>query len=181
MKYFRNIWHQSKQLGFNPVHWLGVGLGSGLVPVAPGTVGSAVAVLWAWFQAPLSLIIKLSIVAVAFVLGIFICQQTAKALNQSDPGAVVWDEIVALVFVLALVPPEWQWWLVAFLFFRLFDIVKPWPIRDLDHSLHNGLGIMLDDIMAAIYAVIATTLANIIWITSIAKFFSKPLTDVDIF
>ena len=89
-----------------------------------------------------------------FLTGIYFCHITGKALGVSDHGGIVWDEIVAMMLVLAFTPNEWQWWLTAFLLFRLFDIWKPFPIRQCDAKLKNGFGVMFDDLLAAIYAIL---------------------------
>ncbi len=137
-----------------PVHWLALGFGSGLSPRAPGTAGTLVAF-------PLHALLLLlpwpahaGLVAVACVVGIWICGESARRLGVHDHPAIVWDEIAAFLVVLALIPQSPAWWLAAFVAFRVFDILKPWPIREADHSLHGGLGIMLDDILAAFYALL---------------------------
>jgi phosphatidylglycerophosphatase A len=141
-------------------YWLAIGFGTGLVPRAPGTAGTLLAVPLAWglMQLPWSWQLGLTLAAVA--LGVPICREGASRLGHHDPGAVVWDEIAGF-FVLALVIPEGVFWLaLGFLFFRVFDIVKPWPIRDLDHRLHGGAGIMLDDLLAAGYAAVCLMLLS---------------------
>ncbi len=131
-----------------------LGFGSGLSPRAPGTAGSLVALPLAvplmWLPAyGLALFLVL-----AFLWGVHCCGQTSRAMAVHDPGAIVWDEIVAMWLVLAFVPSHWGWWLVAFLLFRLFDITKPWPIRWFDRHVKGGFGIMLDDLVAAAYALL---------------------------
>ena len=135
----------------DPIHCLAFGLGLGLMPRAPGTFGSLLGIL-AWFLVPSVWWFQLAIGAVAFGAGIWICGISAQRLGVHDHGGIVWDEVVGMYLTLLVVPPEPAWILTAFALFRLFDIWKPWPIRDLDHSLHNGLGIMLDDGIAALYA-----------------------------
>lgn len=138
-----------------PVCFLGFGFGSGLAPFAPGTFGTLPAL-------PIAFILHLigisgwwlaAFCAILFVWGIRICSQTERELGIHDYGGIVWDEIVAMMTVLAFVPFKWTWWLAAFLVFRFFDAVKPWPIKWLDARLHGGLGIMLDDIVAAVFTV----------------------------
>jgi phosphatidylglycerophosphatase A len=131
----------------DPVHWLAFGFGVGLAPLAPGTWGSALAVVLYWLLVVLSLM---------FLAGIMICGVSARRLGMHDHGGIVWDEIVGMLCAAAFLPPEPLWLLAAFLAFRLFDIWKPWPIRDLDHRVSGGLGIMLDDVVAAAYAVLLT-------------------------
>ena len=87
-----------------------------------------------------------------FVAGIWICGESSRRLGHHDHGGIVWDEIVGMYVVLIVTPMTIWAWILAFGLFRAFDIVKPWPIRDLDHRLGGGLGIMLDDLVAALYA-----------------------------
>jgi phosphatidylglycerophosphatase A len=133
-------------------HWLAFGFGSGLAPKAPGTWGTLAAVPLYLVMAPLPLWLYLGIVAVLFVLGIRVCERTARDIGRADPGAIVWDEWVGLLVTLAALPAGWVWLLVGVGLFRLFDILKPWPIRWLDRSVHGGLGIMLDDLVAGLMA-----------------------------
>ena len=88
---------------------------------------------------------------VLFFWGVRICSHTERELGIQDYGGIVWDEIVAMLLVLAFVPFKWKWWLAAFVLFRVFDAVKPWPIKWFDARIHGGLGIMLDDIIAAFF------------------------------
>jgi phosphatidylglycerophosphatase A len=142
----------------DPVHLLAFGLGLGLVPVAPGTAGTLLGVLFAWLALDLGLQLQIAIGVLMFVAGIFICGNSSRRLGQHDPGGIVWDEIVAMYFTLLVAPATISAWILAFVLFRLFDIVKPWPIRDLDHRMGGGLGIMLDDLVAALYAAILLVL-----------------------
>ncbi|MDA0705294.1 MAG: phosphatidylglycerophosphatase A [Proteobacteria bacterium] len=138
----------------DPVHLLAFGLGLGLVPVAPGTAGTLLGVLLAWLALELGLAVQIALGVAMFVAGIWICGNSSRRLGQHDPGGIVWDEIAAMYFTLLVVPATISAWIAAFVLFRLFDIVKPWPIRDLDHRMGGGLGIMLDDLVAALYAAI---------------------------
>ncbi|MGX2987556.1 phosphatidylglycerophosphatase A family protein [Ursidibacter sp. B-7004-1] len=149
----------------NPIHFLAVGFGSGLIKPAPGTWGSLVGLLLAIFlwnltASPLFFIVLSSI---SFILGCYICEKTSQDLGMHDDGRIVWDEIVA-IFCLFICLPEYNWiyYILTFLFFRLFDIIKPYPIRYFDQQLKGGLGIMFDDILAAIYSLISLYL--IYWI-----------------
>ena len=142
----------ARQVFRDPVHWLAFGLGSGLLPVAPGTWGSLLAVGIFWLLPPLPLGLQLSALLIAFACGCVICGTSAHRLGVHDHGGIVFDEIVAMLLVLCVTPRTPGWTLAAFLLFRLFDIAKPWPIREADHRLRGGLGIMLDDILAAVYA-----------------------------
>ena len=139
----------------DPVHWLAFGLGSGLLPKAPGTWGSLMTALVYWWVAPVTLMPLLAFTMVLAVAGIWICGESARRLGVHDHPGIVLDEVVGMLLVLMVVPGEPVWILLAFVFFRIADIFKPWPIRDVDHRLGGGLGIMLDDVLAAVYAALA--------------------------
>jgi phosphatidylglycerophosphatase A len=136
----------------DPVNLLAFGLGTGLSPVAPGTVGTILGVVLAWFVQPLSFELQFMVAIALIVSGVWICGESAKRVGVHDHSGIVWDEIAAMYLILIVVPVSVAVWALAFALFRLFDIWKPWPIRDLDHRLHGGLGIMLDDLVAALYA-----------------------------
>jgi phosphatidylglycerophosphatase A len=139
----------------HPAHFFGLGFGSGLAPKAPGTLGTLVGFPLFWLISIYAFPTQLIIITVLFLVGIYFCGVTGKALGVADHGGIVWDEIVAMMLVLAFTPNQWQWWLVAFLLFRLFDIWKPYPIRQCDAKLKNGFGVMFDDLLAALYAILA--------------------------
>lgn len=136
----------------NPVHLIAFGLGSGAAPVAPGTFGTLAALPFCLLARPLEPLPYLALVVVLFAIGVWICDRTARELGVHDHGGIVWDEWVGMLLTLWLVPPEWYWVVVGFVLFRLFDILKPWPIGWLDRQVGGGLGIMLDDLLAGIYA-----------------------------
>ena len=136
----------------DPVNLLAFGLGTGLSPQAPGTVGSLFGVAIAWWTLPLGMDARLAIAIALVVSGVWICGESAKRIGVHDHPGIVWDEIAAIYLVLLVTPVNLAAWALAFGLFRLFDIWKPWPIRDLDHRLGGGLGIMLDDVVAALYA-----------------------------
>ena len=146
----------------NPAHFFGLGFGSGLAPKAPGTFGTLIGLPLFWLIAGYALSTQLIIITALFIIGVYVCDKTGKALGVSDHGAIVWDEIVAMMLVLAFTPPAWLNWVVAFGLFRLFDIWKPFPIRQFDAALKNGFGVMFDDLLAAIYAILS--LKVILWI-----------------
>ncbi len=138
----------------DPVNLLAFGLGTGLAPKAPGTVGSLFGAALAWWTLPLGFESRLMVAAALIVSGIWICGESAKRIGVHDHPGIVWDEIAG-IYLLLLVPPVTPAaWALAFGLFRLFDIWKPWPIRDLDHRLRGGPGIMLDDLVAALYAAV---------------------------
>jgi phosphatidylglycerophosphatase A len=152
----------AKTVFTDPVHFFAFGLGSGLAPFAPGTFGTLAAVPLYLLMAPLSLPVYLLLVVVAFVVGVWICGQVGADLSVHDHGGVVWDEFVGLWITLIAAPTGWHWIVVGFLLFRLFDIWKPWPIRWADQQLSGGLGVMLDDVIAGIYALVALQLLSIL-------------------
>jgi phosphatidylglycerophosphatase A len=137
----------------DPVHFLAFGFGAGLAPYAPGTFGSIVGVVAAWWLLELPLAARVALVLGVIALGIWICGESARRLGKHDDRRIVLDEIAGVLST-SLVVVEKTFFALAlvFVFFRIFDILKPWPIRDVDHSLHGGLGIMLDDLIAAVYA-----------------------------
>ncbi len=135
----------------DPVNLLAFGLGSGLAPLAPGTAGSLVGLALAWGTMELPITVRL-LVAIALILsGIWICGEAARRITVHDHPGIVWDEIAGIYLALLVAPPSIWAWALGFGLFRLFDVWKPWPIRDLDHRLKGGLGIMLDDLVAALY------------------------------
>lgn len=140
----------------HPAHFLALGFGSGLAPKAPGTFGTlaALPLFWLLQQAGLGLPALLALIAAGFVLGIWACAVAGSNLGVSDHGGIVWDEIIAMWLVLAFTPASWLGWLAAFGLFRFFDILKPWPIRFFDTRLKNGFGVMFDDLLAALYALL---------------------------
>lgn len=140
---------------YNPVHLLAVGFGSGLIKPAPGTWGTLAAV--PLFFVVANLIGTASIaygifLVISFVLGVYLCGKTATDAGVHDHGSIVWDEFVGFWITMMLVPVNWQNILIGFVLFRLFDILKPWPIKLLDQHVHGGFGIMIDDVLAGIFA-----------------------------
>jgi len=139
----------------HPAHLIAFGFGTGLAPKAPGTVGTLLGLPLFWLinmiapDVPNQLILLLA----AFLLGVWACGKTGRALGVADHGGMVWDEIVAYALVLLFTPPGWLWIALAFALFRLFDILKPWPIRVADRRLKNGFGVMFDDLLAAGFAI----------------------------
>ena len=138
----------------NPVHFLALGFGSGLLRPAPGTWGTLVAVplFLAFDLLDLPLLGQMFCIGIGFVVGIYLCSKTANDVGVADHSAIVWDEIIGFFIAMLAVPVTAVNVVLAFLLFRLFDIVKPWPIRWVDKSVHGGFGIMLDDVLAGIMA-----------------------------
>ena len=147
-----------KLLISHPAHFFALGFGSGLAPKAPGTFGTLLGLPLFGLISSYGLGVKLAIITTLFIIGIYCCDKTGKALGVADHGAIVWDEIVAMMLVLVFTPLTWLGWLVAFCLFRLFDIWKPFPISYFDTKLKNGFGVMFDDLLAAIYAIICVLL-----------------------
>lgn len=138
----------------SPTHFLAFGFGSGLAPIAPGTFGTLVAIPIYLLMQPLSLAWYLLLVILMSLFGIWLCGRSADQLGLKDPGGIVWDEIAGFLVTMTLAPEGWQWIAIGFVLFRLFDIWKPWPILQIDQKVEGGLGIMLDDIIAGLYALI---------------------------
>jgi len=139
----------------HPAHLLSFGFGSGLARKAPGTFGTLAAFPLYWgLSLRLTDLGILLFLVLAFAIGVWVCGITGKALGVADYGGIVWDEIVAFLLVLFFTPPGWEWSLLAFALFRLFDIVKPPPIRYFDSNWHGGLGVMFDDLLAAGYTLL---------------------------
>jgi phosphatidylglycerophosphatase A len=145
----------------HPAHLFGLGFGSGLVPKAPGTFGTLVGYPLYWLISVYTLETQLIVITALFLIGIYFCNVTGNALGVSDHGSIVWDEIVAMMLVLTFTHNQWQWWLSAFILFRLFDIWKPFPIKQFDAKLKNGFGVMFDDLLAGIYTIICLKL--VLW------------------
>jgi phosphatidylglycerophosphatase A len=137
-----------------PAGFLAFGFGSGLSPIAPGTMGTVVAVPFAVVLGSLPPLLYGMLLLLTFILGVVVCGQVSKRLGTHDHGGIVWDEMVGYWLAVALVPNQWQWLLVAFVLFRLFDIFKPWPIRQFDKKVRGGLGIMIDDVVAGLYTLV---------------------------
>jgi len=142
-----------KQIVSDPVLFLAFGFGSGLAKKAPGTFGTLAAVpLYLALVQAQSLIVYSVVTLLVILVGVWICGQAAEKLGEHDFGGIVWDEIAGFLVTMWLVPFTWQAVALGFILFRVFDIVKPWPIRWIDRQVHGGLGIMLDDILAGVFA-----------------------------
>jgi len=148
-----------KRLGLSvlrdPVHLVSTGFGLGLAPFAPGTFGTLLGVALDPVLRLLAFPVRASVVAGLFLAGIWICEKSAARLGVHDHPAIVWDEVVGYLALMLVAPAGWLWAVAGFCFFRFFDIVKPWPIRDVDHAVGGGFGIMLDDLLAAGYGALA--------------------------
>lgn len=136
----------------NPAYFIAFGFGSGLMSFAPGTWGTLAAfplyillVSFHWYS-------YLFIVVLALMLGIWVCDIVSRDLGVHDYKGIVWDEVVGYLLTMYLAPPGFYWMILGFVLFRVFDIWKPYPIRYIDQKIHGGLGIMLDDVAAAVPA-----------------------------
>ncbi|OGA27158.1 MAG: phosphatidylglycerophosphatase A [Betaproteobacteria bacterium RIFCSPLOWO2_02_FULL_68_150] len=151
-------------LGFayaHPAHFIALGFGAGASPLAPGTVGTLVAFpLW-WLLGPgYSPLEAFAVIVLLFGVGVWACELTGRHLGVPDHGAMCWDEVVAFLGVLAVVPNEAGWQLAAFFLFRAFDVVKPPPIRGFERRVKGGLGVMLDDVLAAGYTLLTLAIVK---------------------
>mgnify|MGYP001765842212 CR=1 FL=1 len=144
----------------DPVHFFALGFGSGLAPVAPGTFGSVVGLLLGWLALSLGFWPAVALTVLALAAGFWICGESARRLGVHDHPGIVWDEVSSMMLVTLAAPPTWWGGLLGFALFRLFDVWKPWPIREVDHGLRGGAGIMLDDILAALMAVVVLLLSR---------------------
>ncbi len=139
----------------HPAHCIAFGFGIGLIPVAPGTFGTLLALpIHAWLLPRLGDQAFAALLPALFLVGIWACHVTGRRLGVHDHGGMVWDETVAFLIVLYFTPAVPVWQAFAFLLFRLFDIIKPMPIRHFDRSIRNGLGVMFDDLLAAFYTLL---------------------------
>lgn len=160
------IFSKSPSLSFlfsHPAHLIACGFGSGLSPIAPGTVGT----LFAWATFPLlspwmSDFAWLIFLLICFIGGVLAAHKTGADLGVVDHGSIVWDEIVPFWLVLVFCPAGWLWQGTAFLLFRFFDIVKPQPARYFDEKVKNGFGVMTDDFFAALYTLLILALLRFI-------------------
>ncbi len=131
---------------------LAFGFGSGLSPVVPGTMGTLVGLPAIWLLALLPLPIELIVIALAAILGVYLCEYSSRQLGVHDHKGIVWDEFVGVWITFLAVPLTWPAVVAGFVIFRFFDMVKPWPICVADRKVHGGFGIMFDDLMAGLAA-----------------------------
>ncbi|VEB63961.1 Phosphatidylglycerophosphatase A [Providencia rustigianii] len=145
---------QKKRLNMrNPWHLLATGFGSGLSPIIPGTMGSLAAIPFWLLMDKLPVWSCWVIIVVGFWFGCWICERTSHDMRIHDHGSIVWDEFIGMWITLMAIPVvSVQWVLAGFVIFRIYDMWKPWPIRIFDRRVGGGFGIMIDDIIAAIFA-----------------------------
>jgi phosphatidylglycerophosphatase A len=147
----------------HPAHWIAFGAGAGLAPFAPGTFGTLLAIpLYVLMSAYFNAALYLGLTAALFLLGTWACAVTGRALGVADHGGMVWDETVAFLLVLFFTPAVLAWQVAAFVLFRVFDILKPAPIRYFDLTVKGGFGVMFDDLLAAGYTLIVMAIAKTI-------------------
>lgn len=153
----RSVWR-------NPIHFLAFGFAVGTIRVMPGTFGSLIAIPLYLLMLPLTPTYYFVVVLILFILGIGLCGKTARDLNAPDYSGIVWDEIVGMLLVLGFVQPTISSVVIAFILFRLFDVWKPWPISWLNTHVKSGIGIMLDDAIAAICAILILEFFKILFL-----------------
>jgi phosphatidylglycerophosphatase A len=140
------------QIMKDPVLFLAFGFGSGLSKYMPGTMGTLAAIPVYWLFVQTNVWIYSILTVLVTLVGIYLCEQAAEKLKVHDFGGIVWDEVAGFLITMWLVPFSWQAVAGGFVLFRLFDILKPWPIKWIDSKIEGGLGIMLDDVLAGIFA-----------------------------
>ena len=146
----------------NPTHFLAFGCGLGAMPWAPGTFGTLLGIPLFLVLQPLGLIPYLIATVLLTIIGTWLCHVTGKDIGVTDHPGIVIDEIVGFLWTMVAVPAGGWWILAGFVLFRVFDILKPWPIRWADRQVPGGIGVMLDDILAALYAWII--LQVVVWL-----------------
>ncbi|MCX7158697.1 MAG: phosphatidylglycerophosphatase A [Proteobacteria bacterium] len=148
----------------HPAHFIAFGFGAGLSRFAPGTAGTLVGFPIYWLIAPYySAWEMLALIGVLFAIGVWACGVAGRNLGISDHGGMCWDEIVAFLLILEVAPKDLYWQVAAFFLFRIFDVVKPSPIRELEKRMKGGFGVMFDDILAAGYTLLALAVVKRIW------------------
>lgn len=150
----------------NPVHLFSFGFGAGLSPVAPGTVGTLLGIAVYLVLVSLDPVLYVLCVVGLFLAGCWASGQTAAILKVPDHPGIVIDEIVGYLVTMLFVPLAWYWVLAGFFLFRVFDIWKPWPVSLADRKVTGGFGIMLDDLLAALYALLC--LHAMVWVVQSA-------------
>jgi phosphatidylglycerophosphatase A len=151
------VFRPSARMVFShPAHFIAFGFGAGLSPFAPGTAGTLLAFpIWWAIGGAYEPAVLFGLLAFLFVVGVWACDITGRHLGIADHGGMCWDEVVAFLLVLILCPAGLWWQVAAFVLFRAFDIAKPPPIRAIDARMKNGIGVMLDDLVAAAFALLA--------------------------
>ncbi len=151
--------HPAPDLLRHPVQFLAFGFGSGLAPKAPGTAGTLVAIPLYLMVAHWSLLHYTMLIVLAALLGVWICGTASRQLQAHDHPGIVWDEFVGFWITMWAVPSNWMWVIAGFVVFRLYDILKPWPVSVLDKKVGGGFGIMIDDMLAGVMACLTLHIA----------------------
>lgn len=142
------LWH-------DPLYFIAFGLGSGALPIAPGTFGTLMAIpFYLLLQHILPLFYYIGFVILFIAASSWLCERVSREINVHDHPGMCIDEFAGLFVTMIHAPSGWVWIILGFLLFRLFDIWKPWPIRMLDEKVHGGFGIVLDDVAAGVYALL---------------------------
>jgi phosphatidylglycerophosphatase A len=148
----------------HPAHFVSFGFGVGLIGLAPGTFGTLLALPLYWYALrEYATGAALLILAALFAIGVWACSITGRNLGVADHGAMVWDEVVAFLLILLVVPEGLGWQVAAFFLFRVFDIIKPSPIREFEARVKGGFGVMADDILAAGYTLLVLAIVKRLW------------------
>ncbi len=141
----KNIWKK-------PVYLLATGFGSGLSPIMPGTCGTIIAIPIYLLLNLLPWMYYLSILGVMIIAGFVICGIVERQTKIKDNPSIVWDEIVGYLLTMAFMPTSWRYIIIGFILFRIFDIWKPWPVSWVNDNMRGGFGVVIDDLLAAVYA-----------------------------
>jgi phosphatidylglycerophosphatase A len=144
----------------HPAHLVSLGFGIGLIPMAPGTLGTLAAWPLGWWLRGMDPLLVFPLILLLFIVGVWACGVTGRHLGIHDHNGMVWDEMVAFLLVLCVVPRELHWQAAAFVAFRFFDILKPPPIRWFERRYTGGFGVMFDDLVAAGYALLVLAIAK---------------------
>lgn len=147
----------------DPLSVVALGFGAGALPKAPGTWGTLIALPLYLLLARLPLLEYVLLIIALFVAGIWICARAGRLLGIHDHSAIVWDEMVGFWVTMIAAPPAWPWIIVGFMLFRVFDILKPWPINWIDRRVSGGLGVMADDLIAGIYAALCLYFGGVLF------------------
>lgn len=147
----------------HPAHLVALGFGSGLAPAAPGTFGTLLALPLFWVLAPrIGPSDFLILLGMMYLVGVWVCDKTGRDLGVEDHKAMVWDEVTSFLIVLFFTPKTLVWQALAFLLFRLFDILKPGPIRAIERMFRGGFGVMVDDLVAAFFTLVCLALLKLL-------------------
>ncbi len=147
----------------NPLHFIAFGFGAGCIPVAPGTFGTLIAIPFYLYLSTYSLTSYIIITLAIIALSSWLCEKVSRDLKVNDHQGMCIDEVVGFLVTMTNAPYGWKWILLGFILFRIFDIWKPWPIRQIDKNIHSGFGMILDDVAAGIYSLIIIQI--LAWLT----------------